>query len=194
MSFRSLLRGAILTSAATILTCFGAASAWAQHYQQTNLVSDVPGLATHTDADLVNAWGLTRAAMSPWWVSDNGTDRSTLYDGGGVKQSRVVSVPGGPTGVVFNGGSGFAVSKGTTSAPARFIFDTEDGTILGWNPAVDPTNAIIAVTTPGAVYKGVTIATFDGASYLYAANFKSGKVDVFDSMWNSKGLPGGFVD
>src|SRR5256885_4665095 len=100
MSFRSLLRGAIVTSAATILTCFGAASAWAQHYQQTNLVSDVPGLAAHTDGDLVNAWGLTRAATSPWWVSDNGTDRSTLYNGSGVKQGIIVSVPSAPTGVV----------------------------------------------------------------------------------------------
>src|SRR5438067_6429515 len=158
MSFRSVLRGAILTSAATILMCFGAVSAWAQHYQQTNLVSDVPGLATFTDADLVNPWGLTRSLTSPWWSSDNGPGRSTLYNGSGVKQGLVVTVPpapgnssGTPTGVVFNGGTGFVVTGAAGSGPARFIFATEDGTISGWNPAADPTHAIIKVPAPPAM-------------------------------------------
>src|SRR4051794_27575818 len=123
MSFRSLLRGAILTSAATILMCFGAVSAWAQHYQQTNLVSNVPGLATFTDPDLVNAWGVSHSVTSPRWVSDNGTGKATLYNAAGVKQGLVVTIPpapgpnaaptGTPTGQVFNSSNtDFAVSAG----------------------------------------------------------------------------------
>ena len=195
MNFRSLLRGAALTWAATILMCFGAASAWAQHYQQTNLASDVSGLAAHPDADLVNPWGLTRTPTSPWWVSDNGTDKSTLYNGSGAKQGLVVAVPSAPTGVVFNGGARFVVTENNKSGSARFIFDTEDGTILGWSPAVASDHAIVAVNNSAtAIYKGLAIATFNGATYLYAANFKSGKVDVFDSTWAKATVPGGFTD
>lgn len=171
----------------------------AQHYQQTNLVSDVPGLALHTDSQLVNAWGLTRGAATPWWVSDNGTGKSTLYNGSGVKQALVVTVPppsgSTPTGVVFNGGSGFVVSNGVASGSARFIWVTEDGTINGWSPAVDATNAILKIDNSAtAIYKGVTLASFNGAIHLYAANFKSGEVEVYDSTWMPVNVPGGFVD
>ena len=190
MSFRSLLRGAILTSAAIILMFLGAVSAWAQHYLQTNLVSNA------TDADLINPWGLTRSATSFWWVSDNGTDKSTLYTGSGTKQSLVVTVAGAPTGVVFNGGAGFIVTGDTKSGSARFIFDTESGTIAGWSPGADShNNAIVEVNNPaGAIYKGLAIAAFSGTTYLYAANFKSGKVDVFNSNWMPATVPGGFTD
>jgi uncharacterized protein (TIGR03118 family) len=178
--------------------------AQAQHYVQTNLVSDVPGLAAHTDPDLVNAWGIARSATSPWWVNDNGTGKSTLYNQTGTKLSLVVTIPpppgstdpSTPTGMVFNGGTGFVVT-GTSggSGPARFIFATEDGTISGWNPAADPTNAILEVNnSSSAIYKGLAIGTFTGATLLYAANFAEGRVDVFDSTWHATTVPGGFVD
>ena len=94
----------------------------------------------------------------PWWVADNGTDKSTLYTADGTKLGLVVNiVNGAPTGTVFNGGSRFVVSVTvnavTKSGPARFIFASESGTISGWSPAVDATNSVVGVTTAGAVYK-----------------------------------------
>ena len=171
----------------TALLCF-ATTASAQHrYQQTNLVSDVPGMATFTDASLVNPWGLSRSATSPWWASDNGTGLSTLYNGTGVKQGLVVTIPPAagmdgpstPTGTVFSGTSDFQVG---TNQPARFLFVTEEGTLSGWNPAANPTTAITKVdwSAQGAIYKGLAIGQIGTANYLYAANFHSGKVDVFD--------------
>jgi uncharacterized protein (TIGR03118 family) len=163
------------------------ATALAQsRYQQTNLVSDLPGLAAATDPNLVNPWGLSLSTTSPWWVSDNGTGLSTLYNGAGATQSLVVTVPPAagqsgpatPTGTVFNGTSDFNVGP---SQPARFLFATEDGTISGWNPAANATSAILMVDNSGhAVYKGLALAQDNGANYLYAANFFTGTIDVFD--------------
>jgi hypothetical protein len=105
-------------------------------------------------------WGIAEPTSGPWWVADNGTDKSTLYNADGTKRSLVVSiVNGAPTGTVFNGGSGFVVSLGAKSGPAAFIFASESGTISGWNPNVDPTNSVVAVTTAGAVYKGLALAS-----------------------------------
>ena len=110
-----------------------------RRYQQTNLVSDVSGMAAVTDPNLVNPWGLVSSATSPWWISDNGTGLSTLYNGTGVITPLVVTVPAipgatdasAPTGIVFNGvATDFLVAP---AKPARFIFDTEDGTISAWN-------------------------------------------------------------
>jgi uncharacterized protein (TIGR03118 family) len=168
-----------------------------QHYKQTNLVSNQASLAPTNppDPDLVNSWGLTRSSTSPWWVADNGTGLSTLYNGTGVKQSLVVTIPpnastpsatGTPTGVVFNGdANAFQVATGKQ---AIFIFVTEDGTISGWNPGV---NGGVPVIVPygkkDAVYKGATIATAEtgngSESFLYAADFHHGKVAVFDSTF-----------
>jgi uncharacterized protein (TIGR03118 family) len=153
-------------------------------YTVTPLVSDQPGVAPVTDPDLVNAWGLAASATSPWWVADNGTSKSTLYNGNtGAKGALTVTVgtDSGPTGVVFNGGTGFVVSSGGNSGPARFIFDSEDGLIRGWNSSVDPTNAVVspADPIPGAIYKGLAISS----GMLYAADFHNGLVDVFDSSW-----------
>jgi len=180
--------------------------AFAQHYKQTNLTSDQPG-ASFPDSNLVNPWGLARSSTSPWWVSDNGTGRSTLYDSTGKPLSLVVTVPpgdpttnksGNPTGIIFNGGTGFTLAPGL---PAVFLFVTEDGTISGWNPKADPTNAIIKVNTKGSsVFKGATIATvkleFIGqASFLYAADFHNGRVRVYDSNFNrATWLEWGFRD
>ena len=115
---------------------FSLQAAPSQFYEQHDLVSDGAVAADLVDAALVNAWGLVASATSPWWVADNGSGLSTLYNGNtGAKVALTVSVPGAPTGVVFNSGPSFVVTSGTKSGPGRFIFATEQGTILGWNPA-----------------------------------------------------------
>ncbi len=169
--------------------------AFAQHlYQQTNLVSDVPNLAALTDAGLVNPWGLSRSATSPWWAADNGTGIATLYSGVGAKIPLIVTIPPAagqsapstPTGTVFNGSADFQVGPGQA---ARFLFATEEGTIAGWNPAANATMAITKVDKSNlAVYKGLTLGQISGANYLYAANFHTGKVDVFDKDFNEVDL------
>jgi len=174
---------------------FSLQSAPSRFYEQHNLVSDGAVPADLVDAALVNAWGLVASATSPWWIADNGADLSTLYNGNtGAKQALTVSVPGAPTGVVFNGGTGFAVSNGTATAPARFIFATEEGTILGWSPAVALTQAVVAVdnSAGGAVYKGLAIASTAAGDRLYAANFHAGTVDVFDAGFHP--VSAGFSD
>jgi uncharacterized protein (TIGR03118 family) len=165
-------------------------------YGVLKLQSDVPGEAAATDPDLVNGWGIAAGPTSPWWVADNGTSKSTLYDGNtGAKVPLVVTVPGAPTGIVFNGSTDFVVTMATVSGPAIFIFATDDGQIAGWNPTVNLTNAISAVTTPGAVYLGLAIASSGGANHLYAANFSAARVDVFDNHFALVHLPGGdFTD
>jgi uncharacterized protein (TIGR03118 family) len=164
--------------------------ATAQLFQVTNLVSDIDHAAANPvgDAALVNPWGLAASGRGPWWVSDNGTGMSTLYDGAGTKQGLVVNIPqwdltpgGNPTGVQFNGSAEFDVTPGN---PALFLFATEDGTIQGWNPTVDLHNTKIKVNKfPDAVYKGLALGTAKGASYIYAANFRGGTVDVFDTKF-----------
>jgi uncharacterized protein (TIGR03118 family) len=155
--------------------------AGAQQYTQTNLVSNAAGPAPKTDSRLVNPWGLSRSSSSPWWVSDNGTGLSTLYNAAGTAQALVVTVPGAPTGTVFNGSADFELAAGK---PARFLFASEDGTISGWNTGVQPTQAVVVVTTPGAVYKGLAIAVVDGKRQLYATDFHGGHVDVFDASFH----------
>src|SRR5438445_3295986 len=160
-------------------------------YQQTNLVSDLPNTAKFQDANLVNPWGLSHSPTSPWWVSDNGTGVSTLYRGDGTAVPLVVTIPppkGGtgpsaPTGNVFNSVSStnpddFVVSKNGKSGPSLFIFDTEDGTISGWNPNVDLTHAVLAVdnSSSGAVYKGLALGSNASGNFLFAANFHAGTV------------------
>lgn len=188
-------------------------------YQQTNLVSDLDGVAKFKDAHLVNAWGLVHGPATPWWISDNGAGVSTLYDGNGnafpppPTGPLVVTIPppasappgtlAAPTGVVFNGTSGFVVSKGSNSGASRFIFSTEDGTISGWNPAVDPTHAVLAVDRSavgaGAVYKGLAIGSTKDGTFLYATNFRFGKIEMFDanfhlvSSFTDQQLPVGYA-
>ena len=168
-------------------------------YTVTKLVGDVAGAAAQVDPNLVNAWGLVAGPSTPWWVNNNHTNTSTLYDGTGAILPLVVTVPGGPTGIVFNGGSGFVVSDGTNSGPATFIFATEGGVISGWNRAVPPPAATQALTGVdrsgvGAVYKGLTIASTAAGDELYAADFHNARVDVFDSSFNLVSTPGAFVD
>ena len=168
----------------------------ANRYTVHNLFSDIPMPGALVDPDLVNGWGITASATSPWWVADNGTDKSTLYTGAGVKIGLTVDVGGGPTGTVFNGTADFRLSSASTSA-ARFLFATEDGTIRGWNPnvpAAGSTASEVAATTPGAIYKGLAIGHVGTANYLYATDFHDARVDVFDGSFNRLTWPGKFVD
>src|SRR5881296_4089228 len=174
---------------------FSLQAAPSQFYEQHDLVSDGAVAADLVDAALVNAWGLVASATSPWWVADNGTGLSTLYNGNtGAKVALTVSVPGAPTGIVFNSAPSFVVTSGAASGPARFIFVTEHGTVLGWNPAVAVTQAIVAVdnSAGGAVYKGLAIASTAAGDRLYAANFHAGTVDVFDAGFHP--VSAGFSD
>jgi uncharacterized protein (TIGR03118 family) len=175
--------------------------ATATEYAVHNLVSDVPGLAAYTDPNLKNPWGLSSSATSPFWVANNGTGLATLYNGAGVTQPLVVTIPppagaqgpATPTGVVFNGSADFFLFPGI---PARFLFATEDGTISGWNPGASPTNAILKVdnSSAGAVYTGLALGNNGLANFLYAANFSSGNIDVFDSNFSPAFLSGNFTD
>jgi uncharacterized protein (TIGR03118 family) len=170
-------------------------------FRQTNLVSDIAGVARVTDRNLVNPWGLSAGPSTPLWVADNGTDVSTLYSGGvrgsiPVVAPLVVSIPGGaPTGTVFNPTSGFGIGSGAARGPARFIFDSEAGLITAWSPSLSPaTAAETEVTTPGAIYKGLAIAETPKGARLYAADFHGAKIDVFDEHFAPVVVPGAFRD
>jgi len=181
-----------------------AASQPGNAYRQTNLVSDLPGIAQLTDPDLVNPWGLAAGPTTPAWVADNGTGKATIYsgfvDGSPIQKAPlVVSIPGGaPTGQVFNATNGFVVHSGDSSGAARFIFDSEAGLITGWNPGVPPpppsTQAQVGASVPDAIYKGLAIASTATGTFLYAADFHHGQIDVFDSNFNLVHLSGSFSD
>jgi uncharacterized protein (TIGR03118 family) len=168
-------------------------------YKQTNLVSDLPDIAKLQDPNLVNSWGLVHGPTTPWWVADNGTGVSTLYTGQGVKVPLTVTIPvpegspagttAAPTGVIFNGNGGFNVKENGTSFSSLFIFDTEDGTISGWNlNFADRTHAVLAVDRSkvgkGAVYKGLAIGSNSSGTFLFATNFRFGTIEMFDSKFN----------
>lgn len=166
-------------------------------YAATSLVSDTASLpAAQTDPNLVNAWGVAFNPRGFVWVADNGTAKSTLYDGNGVPQSLVVSTPAGPTGIVFNGTQDFKLSQNGVTAPSPFIFATESGSIAAWSPTVSPVTALVVYdgSAGGSVYKGLAISTYGGANYLYAADFHNQRVDVFDASFAKVALPGAFSD
>ena len=193
------LRDVLQVAGLFVVTALTSAPA-AASYIQTNLVSDVSGLAAFTDPNLVNPWGLSSSSTSPWWLSDNGTGVSTLYNGNtGQPASLVVTIPSPagspagtkstPTGQVFNGSSGFEIQPG---APARFLFVTQDGTLSGWNPAANLTSAVLKVdnSASGAAYTGLALS----GNFLYVANFSGGRIDVFDTTFAPTTLAGGFTD
>ncbi len=170
----------------------------AQQYQQTNLVSDISGFgATTIDPHLKNPWGITRGTTTPWWVSDNRTGFSTLYDGKGDKfplppaaplvvtilSSNPQSPTGTPTGAVFNGSTDFAITPGN---PALFIFVSLDGTISAWSPKLaDPTVAMVKVPgSANSVLTGATIAQIGDDRLLYVADLKEGKIKVYDTNFD----------
>jgi len=169
----------------------------ANQFVQHNLVSDLQGYADKQDTNLVNPWGICESSGSPFWISDNGTGLSTLYDSSGNSIPLVVTIPapanatppGNPSGCLFNGTTGFPVGGN----PALFIFASEQGVIAAWNSG---TTAQIAVdnSASGAVYKGLAMATRAAGPTLYAANFNAGTVDIWDANWNWVSIPGAFTD
>ena len=159
-------------------------------FSQMNLTSDVPGMAQNTDSNLKNPWGVSFAPTSPFWVSNQVSGNSTLYNGDGTIVPLVVSTPpGNPTGQVFNGTGQFLEPGGTS---ALFIFATLGGTLDGWNMSNGTTAATLATKT-GAVYTGLALANNGSANFLYAAN-AAGGIDVFDSTFKPVTLAGSFVD
>jgi len=158
-------------------------------YNVYPLVSDGSAVAAPlTDTSLVNGWGLSATATSPWWAANDKTNTSTLYSGVGSKTALTVTVPGGPTGTVANPSTtDFAVTQGSASGAARFLFDTQAGTIMGWTPTVNGTVAVTAVdnSSKGAVYDGIAILN----SRLYAADFHNARIDSFDASWKPLSLP-----
>jgi uncharacterized protein (TIGR03118 family) len=205
----------IVTScgAALMVPLAGGAGIWAgsigpvsaaNEFLQTNLVSDIPGMAQNTDLNLINPWGIADGVAGgvsfPFWVANNGTGVATIYRVTGttaVPVPFVVTIPpatgaasAAPTGQVFNAGNGFSIN----GSPARFIFASEDGAISGWNPAFGA-NAVIAVNNGNsdpslnAVYKGLAIDP--AAGDLYATNFRAGTVEMYNSSF---GLVKAFTD
>lgn len=169
-------------------------------FAQTNLVSSISGLAVTTDPSLINPWGIATSATSPFWISDNGTGLSTLYNTAGTKIGLTVTIPavgGGsasPTGQVFNGNS--AAFHGDA-----FLFATEQGSIAGWRGALGTTaETLFDNSGAGANYKGLAIGTNSGTTTLYAANFASGAIDAFtdggpapSGSFTDPGLPSGYA-
>jgi uncharacterized protein (TIGR03118 family) len=194
--------------AVTVLFFASASALFATSYERVSLVADNATVkaqygAQFVDSSLVNPWGMSFAATSPFWISNQGTGTSTLYSGAGVKTALTVTIPTagsgpqGPTGQVFNSApaGNFVISGGTS---ASFIFDTLAGTINAWNGAQVTTGTQVAAT-PGAVYTGLALANNGTANYLYAANFSStgGGIRVFDSTFTdvtSTTFAGKFVD
>ena len=180
--------GALVVIAAALASAASASSARDRFFEHV-LVTD------RTDGQLVNAWGLAAGPSGPWWVANEARSSSTLYAGDGRKQALTVAVPGGPTGVVFNGGQGFVVRGAGSAGPARFIYACEDGTIKGWSPTVPhgwSTEAQVAVDEgrSAAIFRGLALA----GGRLYATDFHNGRVLVYDSQWRHVVTRGAFVD
>jgi uncharacterized protein (TIGR03118 family) len=175
-------------------------------YQQTNLVSDIPGLAAHTDPRLQNPWGVSLSPNGDFRVDDNHTGLSTVYDANGQRDPGTVAIPlppgststspSAPDGTVLNPTSGFVITEDGRSAPANSIFATEDGTIAAWNQQVDRTHALLEVdnSAAGAVFKALTLGSNAQGTFLFATDFHNGTVDVFDSHFHQVQLAGSFTD
>jgi uncharacterized protein (TIGR03118 family) len=181
-----------LATAMALCLMSGTAMAGPVGFVQINLVSDVPGEAAVTDPNLLNPWGIANSASSPFWVADEASSVSTLYSTAGVVNSRVVSVPGGPTGTVFNSaGTGAFLDGGTA---ASFIFGTLSGSIYAWN-AGNGSTAQLEASTAGATFTGLALDNNGSANFLYAANDTlTGGIDVFNSSFAPVTPTGNFVD
>jgi len=197
---RLLSRTHVLAAFLGLLLVMTSSAALAQ-YQLSYLVSNVSGKAKHTDPLLKNPWGLAYGPSAPFWVSDEASGWSTLYDGMGNPQSLQVIVPpstgdgpGSPTGIVYNGSTEFQIDTWTSV----FLFATLDGTISGWS-GFNPSAALIAVRASGAVYTGLAITSKTSGNYLFAADAANDKVDVYNgtfSLVNSftdPEIPAGFA-
>lgn len=194
-------RNVLAAALVGLMLALASGTALAQ-YRISNLVTNLPKGAAHVnDKQLINPWGLAYAPGGAFWLSDAGSGLSTLYDGKGVKQSLVVTIPtasgtgvGSPTGIVYNGSSEFTIDSWVSA----FLFATLDGTISGWSH-FDPNNALIGAKNPGASYQGLAITNHASKNMLYAADFANNKVDVYDgtfklvSSFTDHSLPAGFA-
>jgi uncharacterized protein (TIGR03118 family) len=206
-----------LSAAATGLLLLAAGSAFAADaddrtaYIRTDLVSNLQNLVQPADPNLQNAWGVANAPGGPLWVSDNNDGLATLYDGNGAKINLTVTIPlpagraappaAAPTGMVWNPTTAFTITAGTVSAPATFIFGSEDGTITAWNPMVDPivggkstATLVLDNSSKGAVYKGLAFGTNVHGNFLFATNFAAGTVEAYDATFKPATLDGSFSD
>jgi uncharacterized protein (TIGR03118 family) len=191
------------------LTLMFLSSAAMAQYTLLNLDSNQIGKALHTDPLTVNAWGLTHAPGSPWWVSDENSGWSTLYDGGGIAQGLRVLIPtagngpnsptgmngpGTPTGIVYNNSQSNEFQVGGWQS--LFLFATQDGTISGWTFQTNANEAVIAVDNSGskAVYTGLAITNRKSNNRLYAADMANNKIDVYDGNFTPVVHAGAFTD
>jgi uncharacterized protein (TIGR03118 family) len=167
-----------------------ASSAAMAQYQLTNLDSNQLGWARHTDPLQVNGWGIARSAGSPWWVSDQGSGWSTIYDAKGDIEGLKVLIPtngangpGQPTGIVYNGSTDGEFQVG--GSPSVFIFATLDGTISGWTPKANFNQAIVAVnnSASGAQYTALAITNKPSGNFIYAADLVNNEVDVYNGSF-----------
>jgi uncharacterized protein (TIGR03118 family) len=200
--FASALALALVSSLAS------SAIAQTDRYEQTNFVSDIPGVAQRLDSHLVNPWGIVPSPNGTIWIANNGTGTSTLYNTAGQKVPQgnplVVTIPasktssegGNPTGIVFNGTGAFIVTENNVSGSAFFIFVNEDGVISGWNPQVNPQNAITAVDhgPREAIYKGAALGATAGGPRLFVTNFHDGTVEIYDKNFGPISNAGKFID
>ena len=184
------IRSVVLFAAGTALLQTTVARS-ATIYGQTNLTSDISGLAANMDASLKNPWGMSFSSGSPFWVSDQMTGVATLYNGAGQKQALVVTIPpGAPTGQVFNSTSGFLEPNGQK---ATFMFATIPGTIDAWNSG-SVTTAVVEATSTAAAYTGLALANNGSGDFLYAANFRTGHIDVYNSSFAAVSIGASFTD
>jgi uncharacterized protein (TIGR03118 family) len=196
MKFRTIRRRRVVAAFVPLLLIAMAAFAAepGNSYHRRDLVSDGGVPAEHLDPDLINGWGLAASAAGPWWVNAADSGKSLLYNGEGIKSSLIVSVPGEPTGIVFNGGTGFVIPS---VGVARFLFASEDGTISAWSPTLVPnTQAVVVVDNSAseASYKGLAIDSTSAGTRLYAADFHNARVDVFDGNFAPVTAAGAFTD
>jgi uncharacterized protein (TIGR03118 family) len=172
------------------MSALGATPVAASPFAVTYLASDQPGVALSVDPQLVNAWGLASSATSPLWIGSNGSGTSEVYNGFGVKQGLVVTIPGdgSVTGVVFNNGA-----VGSFNGDA-FLFGSEDGTISGWRGALGTTAEVLQSASLDNIYKGIAVGSIGADTYAYAANFHTGDIDVLKGNAGAPNLLGSFVD
>jgi uncharacterized protein (TIGR03118 family) len=159
------------------------------------LVADQPDVAAFIDPNLINAWGLDHAPGGPWFVSGTDAGFCLVYDNTGAPypsgspiQIGVPSPGGGagaPASAIYNSTSDFELARGM---PATYIFATDDGTIAGWNANVNATQAVLRVTAPNAIYKGMRMGQLNGQNLLYSANFFNNSVEVYDAHFNPVNL------
>jgi uncharacterized protein (TIGR03118 family) len=184
---KRLVRQGVISVLALVGALFLPAATAQNAYIQRNLVSNIPGMAGVTDTNLINPWGISFSATSPFWIADNGSGLSTLYNSTGAIQSLVVTIPppagqpgpAAPSGTIANSVPGF---WGSSNATAHFLFSTEDGTISAWSSGAQ---AVLKVdySMSNAVFKGLAAGSVGGSNFIYATDFHNGQVDVFDTNY-----------